>query len=84
MAMPNSRLLDLAARLSTDYMWGFRGLFTDRQAKRINAIMRTCGFCDGAGKFAFEVRLPGKSGVGGHSYAAAKSVRHRNVVAWPE
>ena len=36
-----------------------------RQIKRINAIMQTCGFYDEAGEFAFEVGLPGKSGVGG-------------------
>lgn len=36
-----------------------------RQIKRINAIMLTCGFYDEAGEFAFEVGLPGKSGVGG-------------------
>ena len=35
------------------------------QAKRINAIMQTCGFYDEAGEFAFRVGLPGKSGVGG-------------------
>ncbi|SFW45964.1 L-glutaminase [Sinomicrobium oceani] len=38
---------------------------TPSQAKRINAIMLTCGFYDEAGEFAFEVGLPGKSGVGG-------------------
>ncbi len=38
---------------------------TATQAKRINAIMLTCGFYDEAGEFAFEVGLPGKSGVGG-------------------
>ncbi|MFD0988618.1 glutaminase [Mariniflexile jejuense] len=38
---------------------------TESQAKRINAIMLTCGFYDEAGEFAFEVGLPGKSGVGG-------------------
>jgi glutaminase len=38
---------------------------TTSQAKRINAIMLTCGFYDEAGEFAFEVGLPGKSGVGG-------------------
>jgi glutaminase len=34
-------------------------------AKRINAIMLTCGFYDQAGAFAYLVGLPGKSGVGG-------------------
>lgn len=38
---------------------------SSQQAKRINAIMLTCGFYDEAGEFAFEVGLPGKSGVGG-------------------
>ncbi|WP_282050566.1 glutaminase [Maribacter aquivivus] len=38
---------------------------TISQVKRINAIMLTCGFYDEAGEFAFEVGLPGKSGVGG-------------------
>jgi len=38
---------------------------TIHQVKRINAIMLTCGFYDEAGEFAFEVGLPGKSGVGG-------------------
>lgn len=33
--------------------------------KRINAIMMLCGFYDEAGEFAFQVGLPGKSGVGG-------------------
>ena len=37
----------------------------ESQVKRINAIMLTCGFYDEAGEFAFEVGLPGKSGVGG-------------------
>ena len=35
------------------------------RVKRINALMLTCGFYDEAGEFAFEVGLPGKSGVGG-------------------
>jgi len=38
---------------------------TPSQAKRINAIMLTCGHYDASGDFAFRVGLPGKSGVGG-------------------
>ena len=38
---------------------------TKQQAKRVNALMLTCGFYYEAGEFAFEVGLPGKSGVGG-------------------
>lgn len=40
-------------------------ILTAGQAKRINALMQTCGFYDESGQFAFCVGLPGKSGVGG-------------------
>ncbi|MFK7995673.1 MAG: glutaminase [Granulosicoccus sp.] len=42
-----------------------RQIVTPRRARRINALMLTCGTYDSAGEFAFEVGLPAKSGVGG-------------------
>ncbi|EGV42036.1 glutaminase [Bizionia argentinensis JUB59] len=53
---------------------------TKSQAKRINAIMLTCGFYDEAGEFAFEVGLPGKSGVGGG--IAASLPNEFSIAVW--
>ncbi len=50
------------------------------QIKRVNALMITCGFYDEAGEFAFEVGLPGKSGVGGGIVALLPN--HFCVVTW--
>ncbi len=36
-----------------------------RQARRLNALMLTCGTYDAAGEFAYRIGLPCKSGVGG-------------------
>jgi glutaminase len=40
-------------------------IISSSMAKRINAIMQTCGFYDEAGEYTFRVGLPGKSGIGG-------------------
>lgn len=42
-----------------------RSIVRPERARRINAIMLTCGHYDASGDFAFRVGLPGKSGVGG-------------------
>lgn len=40
-------------------------ILTPSQAKRVNALMQTCGLYNESGEFAFCTGLPGKSGVGG-------------------
>jgi glutaminase len=45
--------------------WTNEKILTSSQTKRVNALMLTCGTYDAAGDFAFNVGLPGKSGVGG-------------------
>ena len=53
---------------------------SEERARRINALMLTCGHYDGSGDFAFRVGLPGKSGVGGGILAIAPGVA--SVAVW--
>ena len=48
-----------------------RPVITPERARRISALMLTCGHYDGSGEFAYRVGLPGKSGVGGGILAIA-------------
>jgi glutaminase len=53
---------------------------TPVRARRINAVMMTCGHYDASGEFAFRVGLPGKSGVGGGILAIAPG--HAAIAVW--
>lgn len=57
-----------------------RSIVSPQRARRINAIMLTCGHYDGSGEFAFRVGLPGKSGVGGGILAVAPG--QASIAVW--
>ena len=58
------------AQFGSNPSTGFAVVQPER-ARRINALMLTCGHYDGSGEFAYRVGLPGKSGVGGGILAIA-------------
>jgi glutaminase len=58
------------AHLGRNPSTGFSVVQPER-ARRINAVMLTCGHYDGSGEFAYRVGLPGKSGIGGGILAIA-------------
>ncbi|MFD0986094.1 glutaminase [Methyloligella solikamskensis] len=56
------------------------GVVSTLRARRINALMLTCGQYDGSGDFAFRVGLPSKSGVSGGLLAIVPNVG--SVAVW--
>ncbi|NJC10111.1 glutaminase [Polymorphobacter fuscus] len=55
-------------------------IVSPERARRINALMLTCGHYDASGDFAFRVGLPAKSGVGGGILAIAPG--RASIAVW--
>jgi len=74
-----SRAMLFLAFGGTDPISG-KQYITPPKAKRINAMMLTCGHYDASGEFAFHVGLPAKSGVGGGIAATVPGVM--SIAVW--
>ncbi len=74
-----TRQLALAGRSLARLATG-PNVISPRHARRINALMMTCGHYDGSGEFAYQVGLPGKSGVGGGILVIAPKVA--SIAIW--
>lgn len=66
--------------MDDDAAGGNGGVAAGRRARRVLAIMMTCGLYDGAGEFAYRVGLPAKSGVGGGILAVAPE--QASIAVW--
>jgi glutaminase len=60
-----TRALSYLCRDGAHPLRGSEQVVSNKQARRINALMLTCGTYDAAGEFAYRIGLPCKSGVGG-------------------
>ncbi|RZL61161.1 MAG: glutaminase [Variovorax sp.] len=77
------QLARAAGYLCRDGAHPFEGqpaITTERQARRINSLMLTCGTYDAAGDVAFSIGLPCKSGVGGGIVAVVPD--HLTLCVW--